>query len=120
MARVEHLEIYKTSYSLLVVVTQAIRNFPRDFKFSLGDKLRVECIELTMDIYRANSVKKCRSEIIERIIERINVIQLVLRLAKDLHLINIKKFAELAEITDSIVRQASGWNSYSKQTYGSE
>ena len=120
MARVEHLEIYKTSYNLLVTIIQVIRQFPKDFKFSLGNSLKTECIELVMDIYRANSTFKNRSEIIDRIIERINVIQLVIRLSKDLHFINVKKFSELANITDSIARQANGWNKFSKQTYGPE
>jgi len=46
MAQYKHLPIYKTTYELLEMVTLRTRNFPRDFKYSLGDKIRNECIEL--------------------------------------------------------------------------
>jgi len=45
MAQYKHLPIYKTTYELLEMVTLRTRNFPRDFKYSLGDKIRNECIE---------------------------------------------------------------------------
>lgn len=40
MAQYQHLPIYKSTYELLHTVTRATTGFPRDFKYSLGDKLR--------------------------------------------------------------------------------
>jgi hypothetical protein len=39
MAQYTHLPIYKTTYDLLNLVTKKIKTFPRDFKYSLGDKI---------------------------------------------------------------------------------
>jgi len=55
MALYTELPIYRTSYELLKKVNVRIKTFPRDFKFTLGTQLRSECIDLVLDIYRANS-----------------------------------------------------------------
>jgi hypothetical protein len=57
MAQYKHLPIYKTTYELLTLVTRKTKDFPRDFKYSLGDKIRGECIDLVVLIYKANSFK---------------------------------------------------------------
>jgi hypothetical protein len=45
MAQYKHLPIYKTTYELLEMVTRKTKDFPRDFKYSLGDKLRNESVQ---------------------------------------------------------------------------
>jgi len=57
MAQYTHLPIYKTTYELLNLITKKTKTFPRDFKYSLGDKIRNECIDLVIFIYKANSPK---------------------------------------------------------------
>jgi len=57
MAQYTHLPIYKTTYELLNLITKKTKTFPRDFKYSLGDKIRNECIDLVVFIYKANSTK---------------------------------------------------------------
>lgn len=109
MAQYKHLPIYKTTYELLEMVTRKTKNFPRDFKYSLGDKIRNECIELVIFIYKANSVKDKREEFLHQILERVQVIELMLRLAKDLRLFNVAAFSEIVLLTDGLARQAQGW-----------
>jgi hypothetical protein len=94
MAQYTHLPIYKTTYELLNLVTKKTKTFPRDFKYSLGDKIRNECIDLVVFIYKANSTKD-KKQFLEQLLERIQVIQLLIRLSKDLHLINVKSFSEI-------------------------
>jgi CRISPR/Cas system-associated endonuclease Cas3-HD len=109
MAQYKHLPIYKTTYELLEKVTRKTKNFPRDFKYSLGDKIRNECIELVVFIFKANSIKHQREENLKHILERVQVIELMLRLAKDLHLLNVTAFSEIVLLTDSLARQTQGW-----------
>lgn len=113
MAQYQHLPIYKVTYDLLNLVTQKTRTFPRDFKYSLGDKIRNECIELVVYIYKANSSRD-KSPYLENILERMQVIQLLIRLSKDMRLINIESFAQIVVLTDSISRQTTGWLNHSK------
>jgi len=112
MAQYKHLPIYKTTYELLEMVTRKTKDFPRDFKYSLGDKIRNECIELVVFIYKANTLRQQRKEHLQQILERVQVIELMLRLAKDLRLFNVTAFSEIVLLTDSLARQAQGWIAY--------
>jgi len=108
MAQYKHLPIYKTTYELLKLVTEKTKHFPKDFKYSLGDKLRNEVVELVVFIYKANSVKDKRVHLLQ-ILERIQVVEMLLLLCRDLHIINIKGYSSLVILTDSIGRQVQGW-----------
>lgn len=98
MAQYKHLPIYKTTYELLELVTKKIKDFPKNFKYSLGNKLHEECIELVVFIYKANSTQD-KAEFLKQLLERIQVIELMLRLSKDLHLINVESFSETVTLT---------------------
>jgi hypothetical protein len=109
MAQYKHLPIYKTTYDLLAHVTQITKSFPKDFKHSLAARLREECVSLVVFIYKANAARHARGEWIESILERMQVIELLLRLSKDMRFISVKQFSDTVLLTDSIGRQAQGW-----------
>ena len=46
MAQYQHLPIYKVTYDLLQQITKVTKDFPRDYKHSLGAKLREEVVDL--------------------------------------------------------------------------
>ncbi len=108
MAQYKHLPIYKATYELLELVTRKTKEFPKDFKFSLGNKLQDECVDLVLFVYKANSSKN-KNEYLSQLIERIQVIELIIRLCKDMHLINVEAVSKIVTLTDSIARQAQGW-----------
>lgn len=112
MTQYKHLPIYKTTYQLLEVVTRKTKTFSREFKYSLGDKIRNECVELVIFIYKANSSKN-KVEFLEQILERVQVIELLLRLSKDLRLLNVEGFSDIVLLTDSLCRQTQGWLNHS-------
>ncbi len=108
MAQYQHLPIYKGTYDLLLRIVIATKDFPREHKYTLGQKLRDEVLELIVFIYRANSVPN-RAVHIATIIERIQVVEVMIRLAHDLRVLTRGHYAGLAEMTDSLARQAQGW-----------
>lgn len=109
MAQYQHLPIYKATYDLLLKVTEATRHFPRDFKHSLAAMLREEVLAVVVLIYRANSARDKRTELLDQVVERMQVVELMLRLSKDMRFLSIKQFSSIVELTDSVLRQASGW-----------
>ena len=113
MAQYKHLPIYKTTYDLLQLITKKTKNFPKDFKYSLGDKLRNECIDMVVLIYKINSISSGRKEYLKQMLERLQVVELILRLSKDMHLINVESFSEIVLLTDSLSRQSQGWMQHS-------
>lgn len=55
MAQYEHLPIYKKTYDLLLLAMQATKDFPREYKYTLGQNIKDEITGLVVFIYRANS-----------------------------------------------------------------
>lgn len=107
--KAQDLPIYRATYRLLERVAHLAKEFPRSYKLSLAGRLQEECTEMVMDVYRANAARQGRREIVERILERLRVVELMLRLCRDLRLISIKQFAKVVELTEAIGRQAYGW-----------
>ena len=108
MALHTQLPIYKVAYDLLGVITDLVKNMKRDFKASIGSKLRDECVEITVLIFRAN-VSRINAPHIDDLIERLQVAELLLRLSRDKQIISISQYAKVVEMTTSIGKQASGW-----------
>ncbi len=108
MAQYEHLPIYKQTYDILLRTMTATKDFPREYKYSLGQKIKDELIELVVLIYRANSAKDKR-QYIESILERVQAVQLLMRLSHDIKILPRCHYAALSEMTESLAKQAQGW-----------
>jgi len=113
MALYDELPVYKASYDLLLEIFLFVRNFTKEFKYTIGESLKKETIDLITLIYRANSRKEKESTIIEAR-ERIEVIRLFLRLTKDLRQISVKKFVHLNLKVENVSRQLTGWQKNQK------
>lgn len=112
MALHSSLPIYQVTYQLLVLATEITRHMPRDFKASMGGKVREECLELVVLIYRANAAAD-KVPLLDRMLERLQVAELLFRLSKDLKLIGVRQYARAVELTAAIGKQATGWRKYS-------
>lgn len=112
MALHHQLPIYKLAYDLLSTAVDATRSIPRDFKRLIGEKVREECVELTVLIFKAN-VARDKVPYLEQLLERLQVVELLLRLSHDKHFIGHNQYAKAIEITDQIGRQANGWKKHS-------
>jgi hypothetical protein len=108
MARHEHLPIYKQSYELLQQAVHVSKDFPREFKFTVGQRLRDEILQLLVLIYRANS-QIDKAVVIAETLENILVVELLIRLCHDLRILPKKHYASLVLLTESLAKQAEGW-----------
>jgi hypothetical protein len=102
------LPIYKVAYDLLGVVIQLVKNMPREVKQSIGAKVRDECIEISTLVFRANVAQEKAPHLLE-LLERLQVAELLLRLARDLRFISTGQYAQAIALTGSIGKQANGW-----------
>lgn len=117
MALHTELEIYRTTRDLLLVVTKAVANMRRDFKHDLGGELRRECVRATVLIFRTNTTRdpKRRYRHLMRLLERMEVVKLLLRIGHDMgsSVISDKDHAKAIPLVESIEKQANAW----KKTY---
>jgi len=108
MAMHTELSIYKASLGLLQMATTLTRNIPRDLKQSLGKRVIDECIDVLMLIARANSTQD-KSPHLTLLIEKVQVIEFLMRLFKESRFISVGQHANAIEVTTSIGKQASAW-----------
>ncbi len=104
----DQLPVYKASYDLLIVIFDFVKQFNREYKFTLGEKLKNETLDMIITIYRANSAEQ-KANIIQNAREHIEVIRLLIRLTKDLHQINLRKFVSISEKIEEVSKQLTGW-----------
>jgi len=108
LARYDELPVYKASYDLLVDIFQFTKNFNKEYKYTVGESLKKETLELITLIYRANS-RKDKFQVLQEARERIEVIRLFIRLLKDLKQINLKKFVLINKQVENVSKQLTGW-----------
>jgi len=115
MATYDNLPVYKTTYDLLLLVFATVKEFQKDYKYTLWDKIKEKLIDLIENVYRANSSFENRLLNIRKARENIEVIRLYMRLCKDLKIVNLPKFVDTSEKIESISKQLLYWESATKK-----
>ena len=107
------LPVYKATYDLFIFSFKVIKDMEKDYKYTVGEKLKNEIMDLLMNIYRANKTKdrKLKKEKTEKAQENIEIIRILFRLLNDLKQTGFKNFIKINEKIENISRQISGWNS---------
>ena len=108
MALFSDLPVYKATYDLLLGIFRFTKDFSKDYKYTVGESIKKETLELLTLIYRAN-VKRDKNEVLQEARERIEVIRLFIRLMKDMQQISIKQFVQINESVENVSKQLSGW-----------
>jgi len=114
MALHSELPIYRDTYDLLTKLVQITRNIPREFKRLIGEEMRSECVKMTVLIFRAN-VATDKVPYIQEIRERVQVVELMLRMSVDMRWISPKHYSTAVLLTQSIGKQATGWKQYNSK-----
>ena len=102
------LPVYKATYDLFLEIFRFTKNFNKEYKYTVGESIKNETLELIMLIYRANS-KQNRREMIQDAREKVEVIRLYIRLMKDLQQISIKRFVQVNIQLENVSKQLTGW-----------
>lgn len=108
MALAKDLPIYKVCYDLLSVAADCTQHMPRLFKRAIGDRLILLSTDLVMLVYQANCVAH-KAPVLTTLLEQLQVTQLLYRLCFDKRFISRQLYAQSAELTTSIGKQATAW-----------
>ena len=108
MARYDTLPIYKAVYDFLLRIIQLINHFPREYKYTLGERIQNTAMNMVVAIYRANTSKD-KIPHLKVLLENVQTIYLFLRIAHDIKILPTQKFASLVEVVDDVSNQAQGW-----------
>lgn len=111
MAIHSDLQIYKVVHDFTRMVFGLVKNMPRDLKRVLGEKLRDECLEMSVLIQRANRARNKVPHLLQ-LLERLDCAEVLLRLAVEERLISRQQFAAAIQHSTSIGKQATKWKNF--------
>lgn len=101
MALYYDLKVFKDVYQLILKIFEYTKDFPREYKYTLGQDMKRDAIVLVRSIYRANKAKS-KTEYLEKFLDDFEILKLEVRLCVDMKILSIKKQAELAFFMDGI------------------
>src|SRR6056297_1158674 len=104
MALYYDLKVFQDVYQLILKVFEYTKDFPREYKYTLGQDMKRDAIVLVRSIYRANKAKR-KTEYLERFLDDFEILKLEIRLCVDLKILPMRKQAELAFLMDGIGKQ---------------
>ena len=102
------LPVFRDVYRLILKIFEYTQNFPREYKYTLGQDMKRDGITLVRSIYRANKAKD-KTEYLENFLDDFEILKLEVRLCVDMKILPMKKQAELAALMGSIGKQVTGW-----------
>lgn len=108
MALYSELPIFKASYDLLIYVFQITKHFPKEYKYTLGEKVKTLLLDLILAVFHAN---KAHNKIVflDQVQTHIETIKILLRISHDLKIISTEKFAHASLLLESVSKQVTGW-----------
>jgi hypothetical protein len=108
MALYYDLNVFKDVYKLILIVFEVTKDFPREYKYTLGQDIKRDSIQLVRSIYRANKAKD-KKQYLEAFLDDFEILKLELRLCTDMKILAIRRQAEISVLMDGIGRQITGW-----------
>ncbi|HAT7072803.1 TPA: four helix bundle protein [Legionella pneumophila] len=108
MALYTELPVYRDTYLLTLKVFEVTKDFPREYKDTLGQDMKRDALHLLRCIYRANKHQN-RAEHLEVFLDELELLKLEIRLCVEMKLISLKRQALLSELVERIGKQVTGW-----------
>jgi hypothetical protein len=107
----EGLPVYKAIYDLLFALFERVRHFPKDFQYTLGERLKNQIIELTELIYHANVSEEMTEKLkqLRQLCAKVETLRLLMRMCYDLRLYNLEVYVRFNEQVEDISKQLNGW-----------
>jgi hypothetical protein len=105
------LPVYKAIYDLLFALFERVRHFPKDFQYTLGERIKNQTIELTEMIYQANVSEEVTEKLkyLRSLCAKVETLRLLLRMCYDLRLYNLEAYVRFNEQVEDISKQLNGW-----------
>jgi len=108
MALYNTLPVFKKGYDLLIEIYKMTSGLSREYKYTVGEKLKNETLELLLQIYKANLSRE-KGTRIDKCRENTEAVRLLVRLLHDLRQISMKRMIALNVLIENVSKQLSGW-----------
>lgn len=104
----QDLIVFQKTYDLILWLFPIVNRFPKKQRFVLGQQIENELIEILRGIILANQ-KQNKLEYLQYLSVRLDVLRILIRLAKDLRFLNFKQYEEATKQLNEIGKLLNGW-----------
>jgi hypothetical protein len=101
-------------YDFILWMIPKLEKFPRSQKFLLGDRIESLMLDILELLIEASYSKK-KQTTLQAANLNLEKLRYLIRISKDLKLINLKAYEFAANAIDSIGRSIGGWLKYSRR-----
>ena len=105
---VEELKIYRDVSELIKRVFIIVKNFPRDYKFTLGTRIQNTALDCADLIYKAARHKE-KTQHLDDLVSNLDFLSFLIRTGKDMNVVTERQYGIYIEVSRPCVKQASGW-----------
>lgn len=114
------LPVFRKMYDLNLMLIRLVNNFPKQYKYNVGDELIKTSLRLFKHLFAANREydnKTKRVEHLDNFLDDYDLLKVLIRLANEERMFSIKDAANLALLTENITKQINGWRNKSSKEY---
>ena len=101
-------------YDFILYLIPKLEKFPRNQKFLLGDRIETTLLD-TLELLIEAAYTRRKTELLTRANLRLERLRYLLRLCKDLKLINLKTYEYTAKSIDTVGASVGGWLKYTRR-----
>lgn len=113
MAQYQHIPVFQCAYILTIDLYKIVKNFNKDFKYTLGEKIKISAHELLDSVREINSFSdQEKLKYFSKIDFKKENLRIYLRLAYDLQVISAGQLKMTNEKIEEIGRQLGGWQKW--------
>jgi hypothetical protein len=104
------IPIFKKNYDFYKEFYGYLKTFPRSDRYSLGQKCEQYILEILECIILASQLPKSEKlPILEKASSKLNILRILIRLAKEIKALDNKKYLTSEKHLDEIGRMLGGW-----------
>jgi hypothetical protein len=109
MAVYSNLPVFKASYDLVLEVFMMCKSLPKDYKYTVGERLKNQLTDLMSGIYEAN-LEEDKTLCLQQCRRNVVVAKLYVRLLYDMKVLSMKRYTSLSEKFEIISKQLNAWS----------
>jgi len=107
--------VLKKTYELYKQLYHQIEKFPKRNRYTIGEKIETNLLELIENITLANiQIKTLREPILHKASAKCDICKVLFRLSYDLNLISNRQYIELSSKISEIGKMIGGWIKFTR------
>ncbi len=116
MSNPDNMPLYIKTYKLLKYLYFRVKNFKKEYKYTLGNDILAQAWDVLDNIVRANAQPNCEKfQLLKEASISFDKLKMRLRMAHELGLISHKQYAFIINQTTEIGKMLNGWYLWSEK-----